>query len=152
MSSGAPGDKTCGRQIEDSYCHLSTTFTTKMPSESVNRKPSESVNQQKRVVKLVKTASGKHAQKMFLLTSETCQLFQNKLGSISIPTSRGPRWCFGEGRTDSMGPNGLGVWLVIQIAGDHPSCMFRETIVYIYRMISCMRNLRYRSKEVHVSF
>ena len=35
-------------QIEDSYRHLSTTLTTKMRSESVNRKPSESVNQQKK--------------------------------------------------------------------------------------------------------
>ena len=53
-ASGAPGDKTCGRRIEDSYRHLSTTLTTKIRSESVNRKPSESGNQQKRVLNLVK--------------------------------------------------------------------------------------------------
>ena len=42
--------------------------------------------------KIGKTASVKNAPKMFLLTS-------------TILTSRGPRWCFGEGQTDSMGPN-----------------------------------------------
>ena len=86
-ASGAPGNKTCGHQIEGSYRHLSsTTLTTKMRSESVNRKPSESVNQQKGVVKLVKQnfESAKQAPNMFLLTR-------------AIPTSRGPRWCFGEG-------------------------------------------------------
>ena len=50
------------------------------------------IEQMQKSGKIGKTASVKNAHKMFLLTR-------------TIPTSRGPRWCFGEGRTDSMGPN-----------------------------------------------
>ena len=79
--------KPVGARAEDSYCHLSTTLTKKIRSESVNRKPSGSVNQQKRVVKLVKSEkkSGKYNE-TGLATNRNVELCQKTVdgnGSIS---------------------------------------------------------------------
>lgn len=60
-ASGAPGDKTCGRQIEDSYRHLSTKFTVCMSAKKDG-----------------KTASVNTSDFVPLTTSETCQLFPHQ--------------------------------------------------------------------------